>query len=168
MLKQNPDLSSDTSTRHHKDAERPEWQRHTRHCLAPLTSLTVPPLPHTQNHGVHFQTQPGLMLSHSYQNGIRLTAPSSFGWTSIPPAGLLKTEPPIDATRRLIILHPVATTTPHNVSGNAVCRCASLPFREGKILSFSIYPYSPPVVSSPLETCSLHVFSFKKSCRSLP
>lgn len=34
---------------------------------------------------------------------------------------LLKTEPPFDATRRLMILNPVATTTPHNVSGNADC-----------------------------------------------
>lgn len=42
-------------------------------------------------------------------------------------------------TRRLIKLHPVATTTPHNVSGNAVCCCASFSLREGKILF--IYPY---------------------------
>lgn len=35
---------------------------------------------------------------------------------------------PIDATCRLIILRPVATTTPHNVFGNAVCSSASLSF----------------------------------------
>lgn len=142
---QHPDLSPDTNTCHHKDVERPEWQHHTKSCLAFLTSLTVPPLPHTQNHGVHFQTQPGSTPRHSYQNGIRLTAPSLLGWTSIPPAGLLKTEPPIDATRRLIILHPVATTTPHNVSGNAV---AAPPSRLRKKKS-SPYP-SIPINSPPL------------------
>lgn len=149
MLEQYPDLKPDISARHHKGAERPEWQHHMRHCLASLTSLTVPPLPHTQNHGVHFQMRPGLMPRHSHQNGVRLTAPSSFGQTSILPVGLLKTEPPpIDATRRLIILHPVATTTPHNVSGNAVCRRASFSFTEGKVLTFSIGPYSQAVLSS--------------------
>lgn len=136
LFERYPDMNAVISTRHLKDAERPEWQRHTRRCLASLTSLTVPPLPHTQSHGVHFQTRQGLMLRHSCQNGSRLAAPSSSSWTSILPTRLLKTEPPIDATRRLIILHPVATTTPHNVSGNAVCRRASFSFREGKILTF--------------------------------
>lgn len=50
------------ATRHREDARRPERQR-----LAPLTSLTVPPLPHTQSHGAHFQTLPG--WRRSSQNG---------------------------------------------------------------------------------------------------
>lgn len=124
------------SVRHRKDAQRPEWQCHTRCRLASLTSITVPPLPHTQSHGVHFQMRPGLKPKHSYQNGNWLTAPSLIGWTILL-EGLLKTEPPIDATRRWIILHPVATATPHNVSGNAVCCRASFCFRDGKILTLS-------------------------------
>lgn len=126
--------TSQPSCEHCKNAQRPGWQLHTRLCLASLTSLTVPPLPHTQSHGVHFQTQPG--LRQSSQNSPPLTAPSLFGWTILP-EGLPKTQPAIDATRRRIILHPVATTTPHNVSGNAVCCRTSFDFR-GQILTFSI------------------------------
>lgn len=114
-----PDQHPDTSTRRRNDARRPERQLRRRQRLAPLTSLTVPPLPHTQSHGAHFQMVPG--WRRSSHNGTSLAAPSSLSWTILP-EGLLKTEPPIDATRRQIILNPVATTTPHNVSGNAVCR----------------------------------------------
>lgn len=81
LLEQHPDLSPDISAHHHKDAQRPQWQHHTNRCLAPLTSLTVPSLPYTHNHGTHFQRQPGLMPRHSYQKSLRVTAPSSYSWT---------------------------------------------------------------------------------------
>lgn len=122
IAEQPPDLRPNTSRRHLNDTERPEWQCHMSSCHAFLTSFTAPPFSYTQNHGVHFQTESGLKARRSYD--IRWTVPSLLDWTTILPAGLLKTEPPIDATRRLIILHPVATTTPHNVSGNAACRHA--------------------------------------------
>ena len=128
-------LSVTSKSENHRNAEQPAWRCHTRCCRASLTSLTEPPLPHTQHHGVH-GVFPNAMLKPSYQNGIRLTVPSLFGQTSILPAGLLNTEPPLDATRCLIILHPVATTTPHNVSRNADCRCA---VSKGKIFTFSVH-----------------------------
>lgn len=124
IAEQPPDLRPNTSRRHLNDTERPEWQCHRSSCHAFLTSFTAPPFSYTQNHGVHFQTESGLKARRSYEDDIRWTVPSLLDWTTILPAGLLKTEPPIDATRRLIILHPVATTTPHNVSGNAACRHA--------------------------------------------
>lgn len=60
---------------------------------APLTSQTMPPLPHSQSKGAHSQ-----MPSSSKP---RLPCPS--GWTSILPPMLLKTEPPTDATPCLIM-----------------------------------------------------------------
>lgn len=135
---QPPDLRPNTSRRHLNDTERPEWQCHMSSCHAFLTSFTEPPFSYTQNHGVHFQTESGLKARRSHEDDIRWTVPSLLDWTTILPAALLKTEPPIDATCRLIILHPVATTTPHNVSGNAACRHA---LSQGKTFTFSIHLY---------------------------
>lgn len=132
--------------------------------LSPLSQSLLFLTPSTMVYMVYFQMQPGLKLKPSYQNGIRLTVPSLFGQTSILPAGLLNTELPLDATRCLIILHPVATTTPHNVSRNADCRCAA---SKGKIFTFSVH-WLTVLVSSFLFSGVCLALAFEILKRSFP
>lgn len=130
---------------------------HMRFRHAPLTSQTMPPLPHSQSNGVHSQIPSSLKPRLRDPNTTRLTVPFLFDWTSILPPRLLKTEPPTDATPCLLIYqiwHPVATTTPHNVSGNADGHCA--PVEENSFL-FCFISTLPDSHFFFLETVDLHM-----------
>lgn len=76
---------------------------HMRFRHAPLTSQTMPPLPHSQSNGVHSQIPSSLKPRLRDPNTTRLTVPFLLDWTSILPPRLLKTEPPTDATPCLLI-----------------------------------------------------------------
>lgn len=115
-----------------------------------------------------------LGLHRSHGDAVRLTAAPATERLDLRCCRqrLLKTEPPIDATRRLMILNPVATTTPHNVSGNADCCHTLSDVEEQSSFQFVIKSCWHSKKNKKTSVCSIEhkaktFFAFKTANKSI-